>query len=127
MNIKTQSFLILGVSKSGYNAGKYILSNNGTCYIYEDLITSKTEIAINELIALGAVRLDSKVEDSTLSKIDVLVISPGVPINHSISVRMKNLGKKIIGELEFGFLQFLPLTVAVTGTNGKTTTVSLIA
>ncbi len=126
MYIKNQSFLILGVSKSGFAVANYILSKNGKCFLYEELANPKIENAISELIELGAIRIGKEDIDKLLIEIDVVVISPGVPINHEIAVKSKSLGKRIIGELEFGYLQFLPTVVGITGTNGKTTTATLI-
>ncbi len=126
MYIKNQSFLILGVSKSGFAVANYILSKQGKCLLYEELASPKIENAISELIDLGAIRISKDEIDKLLIGVDVVVISPGVPINHQVAVKAKNLGKRIIGELEFGYLQFLPTTVAITGTNGKTTTATLI-
>lgn len=126
MYIKTQKFLVLGVSKSGYAVAKTVLEKGGTCYVYEELKSPKIDRSINELTALGAIRVKSANVDEFLQKTDVLVISPGVPINHDMAVKAKKLGKRIIGELEFGVLQFAPVMIAVTGTNGKTTTVTMI-
>lgn len=126
MYIKTQKFLILGLSKSGNAVAKYLLSNGAKCYIYDDLKNAKIDALINELVLLGAVNVNSENIAETLIKIDVLVISPGIPINHPIAVRAKELNKRIVGELEFGCLQFAPPIVAITGTNGKTTTSSII-
>lgn len=126
MDVKTQKFLILGVSKSGYYAAKHILSRGGTCFIYEELSGEKIENSLSELAGLGAKIAKENVYD-VLKESDVLVVSPGIPINHELCVEAKKEGKRIVGELEFGFLQYSPLTVAVTGTNGKTTTVNMIA
>lgn len=126
MYIKTQKFLILGISKSGYAVAKYILQNKGICYLFEELKSTKIELALEELHGLGGIRVSKDEIDKILLHIDNLIISPGVPINHELAIKAKNLGKRIIGELEFGFLQFTPPIVAVTGTNGKTTTVALI-
>lgn len=126
MDIKRQNFLILGVSKSGYSAGKYILSNGGKCYLYEEQKSDRITEALDELKGLGGVVLSAPLTDEKLKEMDVIVISPGVPINHDVAVRGKTLGKRILGELEFAFNCHLPTIVAVTGTNGKTTTVSLI-
>ncbi|MBE5737735.1 MAG: UDP-N-acetylmuramoyl-L-alanine--D-glutamate ligase [Clostridiales bacterium] len=126
MYIKTQKFLVLGISKSGYAVAKYILSNGGKCYLFEELSTPKIQTAINELLELGGIRVDQKDVDQIIKQIDVLVISPGVPINHPVAVKVKNLNKRIVGELEFGVLQFAPPIVAITGTNGKTTTATLV-
>lgn len=126
MYVKTQKFFILGVSKSGYAVAKRILENGGVCYIYEQLKNQKIERSIEELTSLGAVLVKDTETENILNLCDVLVISPGVPINHELAVTAKKLGKRIIGELEFGVLQFSPTLIAVTGTNGKTTTVSMI-
>lgn len=127
MDIRTQNFLILGASKSGFAVAKHILEAGGECSVLEELNTEKARLAINNLQELGAKCLDKATVEQDLSKFDVLVLSPGVPINHDIAVKAKKIGIRIIGELEFGFLRFVPPIIAVTGTNGKTTTVSLIA
>lgn len=126
MYIKEQNFLVLGLSKSGYAVAKYILENGGKCYLFEELSSPKIDKAIKDLVSLGGVLLDGENVDKMLLNIDVLVISPGVPLNHEIAVKSKNLGKRIVGELEFGCLQFTPPIIAITGTNGKTTTATLL-
>ncbi len=126
MDIKRQTFLVVGVSKSGFAVANYILSNGGKCLLYEELSSPKIDDAIAKLIERGGVKVEKENIDAVLVHIDNLIISPGVPINHPVAVKAKSLGKRIIGELEFGFLQFTPTTVAITGTNGKTTTATLI-
>ncbi len=126
MYLRTQKFLIVGISKSGFSATKYALSQGAECFIYEELKNVKIETSIAELKEGGAKILTPENVYEALDGIDVLVISPGVPINHPVAVKAKQLGKRIIGELEFGFLQFSPTILAITGTNGKTTTATLI-
>ena len=126
MYIKSQRFLVLGVSKSGFAVAKYILENGGECYLYEELSSPKIDEALSQLIGLGAIRLNEENVDKILLHIDVLVVSPGVPINHELAIKAKNVGKRIVGELEFGCLQFTPPIIAITGTNGKTTTATLV-
>lgn len=126
MNVKTQKFLVFGVSKSGLAVSKYILGQNGKCSIYEELKSEKIEESISALKELGAKVLDEETVFDGIKESDVVIVSPGVPINHELLIFAKKTGKRIVGELEFAFGQFLPLTVAVTGTNGKTTTVNMI-
>ncbi len=126
MDIKTQKFLVLGISKSGYAAADYLLKNGAVTYLFEELNTPKITAAIEKLTAIGGKLIGKEQAFSLMRDIDVVVISPGIPINYDLAVEAKNQGKRLIGELEFGFAQFNPLTIAVTGTNGKTTTVSLI-
>ena len=126
MFIKCQKFLVVGVSKSGFSAAEYILGKGGVCYIYEELKSDKIDAAIERLTELGARRAVKENTDEVLSVCDIVVLSPGVPINHEIAVKAKRLGKRIIGEFGMGFELFMPPTIAVTGTNGKTTTVTII-
>ena len=125
MNYANKKYLILGVSKSGRSAIEFLIKHGAECYFYEELKGSKIDTAISEITEMGAKRVVD-VNDEVLSKIDICVISPGVPINHKIAVFMKNAGKRIIGEFELGYQVLIPQFVAVTGTNGKTTTVTII-
>ena len=126
MLINKQTFLVLGVSKSGSSVADYIIDKGGKCYLFEELNKPHILDNINRLIDKGAVRVYQEDIELVLSKTDILVISPGVAINHPVAVLAKKLGVRIIGELEFGYLAFTPNICAVTGTNGKTTTVSLL-
>ena len=126
MFVKNQKFLLLGVSKSGFSAASHILDKGGKCYLYEELSDPKITEGINALISRGAVNVTNGV-DSILPIIDAVVISPGIPINHEIAVKAKRLGIRIIGEFSLGYFECTPTFIAVTGTNGKTTTVNLIA
>lgn len=127
MYIKQQSFLVLGASKSGKAVCEYLIQNDcKNCYIYEQLSGEKVEKNLQELSKMGVKNFLEEYTDEILKEIDVLVLSPGVPINHPISVKAKQLGKRIMGELEFAYSTFIPPIIAITGTNGKTTTVNLI-
>ncbi len=126
MDVSKQNFLVVGVSKSGCAVVENILSRGGKCKFVEQGKTDRIIDSIDKIIKMGAQRIETEDYEQALSKIDVLVLSPGIPINHPISVLAKQKGIRIIGELEFGYNAFLPKMVAVTGTNGKTTTVNLI-
>lgn len=126
MYLKTQKFLVLGASRSGIAVCKYLLENDAICFVYDDVQSNKIENAIKELEIMGATKVNKEEAINLISEIDVLVLSPGVPINHELAVSAKKANKRIVGELEFGFSVFNPCIVGVTGTNGKTTTVSMI-
>ena len=126
MNFKRQTFLIVGISKSGVSATLFLLERGAKCYIYEELSSPKIDESISRLIEKGAIKTSKTDIDGVLEVIDIVVLSPGVPINHFIPVKAKELGKKITGELELGLTQYPYPFVAITGTNGKTTTVSMV-
>ena len=54
MYLKTQKFLIIGVSKSGSAVTRYALEQGAECYIYEELKNSKIDAIVSDLINLGA-------------------------------------------------------------------------
>src|SRR5690606_22085044 len=57
---------------------------------------------------------------------EVVVKSPGVP-DHEPALRMLiEIGRKVFSEIEFGFMCYSGLTIAITGSNGKTTTSGLL-
>ncbi len=126
MYIKTQKFLVLGVSKSGFSASNFLLDNGAKCYIFEEKFSDKIEDAKRDLLKKGAINVKEDEIALILEQVDIVIISPGVPINHPVAIKAKSLNKRIMGELEFGFAVFNPTTVAITGTNGKTTTCSLL-
>ncbi|MBP5466570.1 MAG: UDP-N-acetylmuramoyl-L-alanine--D-glutamate ligase, partial [Clostridia bacterium] len=126
MYVKNQKFLVLGVSKSGYQAAKYLIDKNAVCYFYEEMSNDKIAAVKAELVSLGAKEVPKDGIDACLGDADAVIISPGVPINHHVAVKAKSAGKRILGELEFAYEQFSPTFVAITGTNGKTTSVSMV-
>lgn len=122
MDIKRQKFLVFGLSKSGVAAAKFLLARGGEVHIYEELDSDKIRQNRAELIELGA-----KEAEGDRTGCDVLVLSPGVPINHPLAVEYRKLGKRVTGELELGALYLKAPVAAVTGTNGKTTVCKLVS
>ena len=126
MYLKVSSFLVVGIKKSGYHATKLLLKNGATVYIYDKNVSSVTKNNIEELSNLGAIFISNPFD--VLDEIDVLVLSPGVPIDNELPITAKSKGVRVIGELELAsyFIKNAPI-VAVTGTNGKTTVCSMIS
>ena len=58
---------------------------------------------------------------------DLIIVSPGIPPSHPVRVEAESRGIELIGELEYASRQLTNPIIAITGTNGKTTTTALTA
>ena len=126
MYFKEQKFLVAGMSKSGTACCEFLLARGAVVYMYDDVAAGAVQSAMARLEERGAVPLRGGGFESAAEECDVLVLSPGIPIDHELPVLFRKKGKRIIGEAELGCLYLRAALVAVTGTNGKTTTVTMI-
>ena len=126
MDFKRQTFLVMGVSKSGEAAAKFLLKKGARTLLYDECESEKMKAVFERLSAQGAEVVETSSLQETVGICDGLVLSPGIPIDHPLAVAFKRAGKAVLGETELAARLFKGLSVAVTGTNGKTTTVSMI-
>ena len=106
--------LVIGDGCSGKSAYKY-LENKG----YEVKIIS------SEIID-SAEKFDNEFYDRLFDGLSFSVVSPGISFDNYLVKELKRRKIKLIGELELGANDVKGDIIAITGTNGKTTTVSLI-
>lgn len=126
MFFKGQKFFVAGMSVSGESSARFLLERGAEVYIYDDVVSDKVQAVMTELSGLGAhIVTADRCEAATL-KCDVLVLSPGIPIDNALPVAFRKQGKAIIGEEELAAMYLRATAVAVTGTNGKTTTVTML-
>ena len=126
MIIKGGKFLVVGISKSGVAASEFLLSEGGRVYIYDRADTERVKRMKEPLVNKGCIELNNEQALKIIPELDAVVLSPGVAIDNEIPVAAKKAGVKITGEFELGSSYCKAPFIAVTGTNGKTTTVSMI-
>ena len=126
MYFKGQKFLVAGISKSGESSARFLLARGAEVYIYDDVMSGNIEKTCRELVAAGAKEVTTENYSEAVRLCDVLVLSPGIPIDNPLPVAFRRLGKAITGEEELASRYLRATQIAVTGTNGKTTTVSMI-
>ncbi len=123
-NLKNTEISVIGLGKSGL-ASCRLLKNKGARVFASDNSSIEGE-ALNELKALD---IDFELGGHTkkcFEDKDFIVVSPGVPFNSPPLNEAKKKGIPVYSEIELGFWFIDAPIVAVTGTNGKTTTTALI-
>lgn len=126
MNYANQKFLVAGISRSGEGCAEFLLRRGAKVYLYDDVVNDKIAETVKKLTEKGAVSVSAESLNDAVNTCDVLVLSPGIPIDNALPVAFRRLGKAIIGEEELAANYLRATAVAVTGTNGKTTTVSML-
>ncbi len=126
MFYQKQSFLVLGLSRSGTAAAEFLLSQGASVYLYDDMSGERIEQTLATLVEKGAKRVKKEELQDRAEVCDCLVLSPGIAIDHPLAVAFKRNGKGVVGEAELAALTLRCPVVAITGTNGKTTCVSLL-
>ncbi len=122
-----KNYLIVGAGRSGIAAGKMLTQLGEIFTIYDakcDLDTKSIARRISDStdipFLLGDVSADQ------LSGFDICVVSPGVPLDTPIMKTVAECNIPIYSEIELAYLYDKGSIIAITGTNGKTTTTSLV-
>lgn len=121
-----KNILVLGLAKSGTATAKLLLKYNLKVRV-NDMKATETDTAVCELRANGAEVIVGGHPIDVLDDIDLIVKNPGIPYDNDLLVEAQKRAIPIITEIELaGKLAKCPI-VGVTGSNGKTTTTTLVA
>ena len=125
MDFAGKKVLIIGAGKSGTAAARLLKGQNADIILHDDK-KQDVESLIDKIGPGFNGRIEfEKLSDESKKNLDYLVLSPGVPIDAPLVMELKALGPKVIGEVELAYYFTKGKIVAVTGTNGKTTTTAL--
>ena len=126
MELKGKKVLVVGLGKSGLAAALF-LRRRGAHVTVSD-VRSNEALAkdIPALLEEGIMVETGGHGLLTFRRQDLIVVSPGVPLNTPELAQVKSFGLRVIGELELAARFLKGKTLAITGSNGKTTTTSLV-
>ena len=118
--------LVVGMARSGIAAAKLLLKHGAVPVLNDRRKADTFGSDLDDLTDTGCEFRLGENPVSLLAGCDLVVISPGVAIDSPIVKQAVKRGITLIGELELAYSLLQGQVVAVTGTNGKTTTVSLL-
>lgn len=126
MKLSGEKVLVLGAGKSGIAAAKFLVAKGSQVELAD--IKEQKEIGknVDALIAAGVKLSFTSYPLVEPGKYTLIVLSPGVPLTIPPVKRAFELQIPVIGELELAYRFAGAPIVAITGTNGKTTTTSLV-
>jgi len=128
MNLKSKNVLVIGLAVTGVPLVK-ALHELGANIIVNDL--KKEEDLKDSIRLLSSLDVDyilGKHPETieSLGHLDLVVVSPGIPLDIPFINKIRNKGIEVIGEIELAYRLSKGHIVAITGTNGKTTTTALV-
>ena len=127
MQLEKKKVLVFGSGISGIGAGK-LLERKGADVILYDGNKSLNRKALKEKLGeeSNAEILLGELQDSVIESLGLCVISPGVPVDLPIVSRIKEKNIPVWSEIELAYEVGNGDVLAITGTNGKTTTTALL-
>src|ERR1700757_4678295 len=125
MDLNGKRALVVGLGKSGVASALFMKAHGARVTVSDTKSGDELRNEIPVLLDHGITVETGGHGDRTFRGQDLIVVSPGVPVDAPPLVQARSLGETVIGEVELA-AQFLPgPIVAITGSNGKTTTTTL--
>ena len=127
MELTKKCVLVFGTGISGIGAAHLLLAKGAEVILYDGNTEKDKDALLAEFPAGSKVRIVlGELPEAEMEQLDLVVMSPGVPCDLPVVLAMKGKGIRIWGEVELAYECGKGDVLAVTGTNGKTTTTSLL-
>lgn len=127
LEIKGRKSLVLGAGKSGVASARFLAEKGAVVALHDKKeIADWSEEARSLKDKFNVGLIDGNLPSWLLDQIDLVVISPGVPTNVIPAKYVERKDGEVIGEVELAYRFMKGRIVGITGSNGKTTTTSLV-
>ncbi len=126
MELKGKKVLVVGLGKSGLAAALFLRRRGAQVTVSDIRSAEALAKDIPALLEEGIMVEAGGHGLLTFRRQDLIVVSPGVPLNTPELAQVKSFGLPVIGELELAARFLQGKSVAITGSNGKTTTTALL-
>ena len=121
-----QKYIVAGLGKSGIGAANLLEQFHAEYVLYDGNENLDVEKIKANLFNKDAKILTGTLPEDVIDWADIMVISPGIPVDAPFVEKVRNSGVTIWGEVELAYACAKGKLAAITGTNGKTTTTALV-
>lgn len=119
--------IVAGTGISGIGAVKLLDKCNADITLYDGNEALKEEDIREKIKDISNVKIViGELKDEVINDNELMILSPGIPIDAPFVNKVRDMGLEIWGEIELAYANSKGRLVAITGTNGKTTTTSLV-
>ncbi len=125
-DMKDKKVLVVGAGKSGKAAAQAMVKLGAKVSVQDSKPEDEVDFQLEVFLEDRHIDCYWACEPEDMSQFDMLILSPGVPPGLPFIEKAKAAGAEIIGELEIAYRVGCGRYVAITGTNGKTTTTTLV-
>ncbi len=126
MELKNKRVLVVGLGKSGVSAALFLRKQGARVTVSDTRPSEALAKEIPALLQAGVMVETGGHGVLTFRRQDLVVVSPGVPLSTPELQQVRRYGTPLIGELELAAQSLQGEVIAITGSNGKTTTTSLL-
>ena len=124
MDFKNKNTLVVGLARSGVSAANLLHKLGANVTVTDEKGEETLSDNVKKLEKGISLKLNGH-DSVNINGIDLTIISPGVPWDSPFLNKIREKGIRIMSEVEFAFQQLQAPFIAITGTNGKTTTTTL--
>jgi UDP-N-acetylmuramoylalanine--D-glutamate ligase len=126
MELRGKRVMVLGLARTGSETARFLVSQGAEVQVSDRKDERELHREVRELSHPRIRFLLGAEEGAWLEGIDLVIPSPGVPCDNRLLAQARREGIAVLSEIELAY-RFLPVPlVAITGTNGKSTTTTLI-
>jgi UDP-N-acetylmuramoylalanine--D-glutamate ligase len=126
MELKNKRVLVVGLGRSGVASAFFLQDHGAKVTVSDEKSEAQLQNEIAALLDRGVSIETGRHGERTFRDQDLIVVSPGVPSDQPQLQHARTLGIPVIGEVELAFRFLQGKIIAITGSNGKTTTTTLV-
>ena len=127
MDLQNKTVLVIGTGRSGIGAAGLLVKAGANTILFDSNEKLDVEALKEKTVGITSLQIVMGTLPSELEEqVELLVISPGVPIDSDMVVSFEKRGIPVWGEIELAYAFSKGEVIAITGTNGKTTTTTLV-